>query len=1418
MPECSNILGIDIGSVSVSVVEMAPDKSIAGTYYRFHHGNMTETLRRILDRLDLHGICGIAATSSTPDILRLTRRYDNRVAIINACRLFHGPVDAILLVGGEKFGLIRFDEKGNYLNFKANTSCAAGTGSFLDQQAKRLGLSSINDLSDQAFANTDPVPKIASRCAVFAKTDIVHAQQDGYSLSQICDGLCMGLAKNIVDTLFPGRIPRGVIVFTGGVSRNRSVVSHISSMIGRELVTERTLYGAAGAAVGLLGELQQNDRNITPLNISAVDHILIQKAPLKTYFHKPLQLKSTAYPDFNGNESFEYRHPAACAFDSTPVEVDIYESMANRHHDIYLGIDIGSTSTKAILLTRDHNVLAGFYTRTRGKPVDAVWSILAALDHVAATYHADLSVMGAATTGSGRKFAGKIINADLVMDEITAHARAAVDIDPRVDTIIEIGGQDSKFTTLKNGRVNFSIMNTVCAAGTGSFVEEQAEKMGVPLSEYAAKTENVRSPITSDRCTVFMERDINHFLSEGFTREEALASVLHSIVENYLTKVAIETYIGDHIFFQGATAKNRMLVAAFEQRLNKEIHVPAFCHLTGALGAALALSDRNVQASSFRGLGLHETPIRMTSEVCELCSNHCKISVAHINREKVAYGFLCGRDYDTGKFVNNNRSGFDLLKTRKNVFEFKPGRDHAPGLTVGLPAGLHVHDDIPFWKYFFDALSIRTLTSERCRDAVKRGKQMAGAEFCAPVAALHGHVDYLLGRCDHVFLPFYLEKKTRTKNHRRQFCYYTQFAPTLVVTAIEKQFRSRLLMPLENYLYSSFHDKVQLYRALKPILPNGKGFFDVSSAFDAANEFSGACRSRLKTIYQQACDSSDLHVVLLGRPYTVLSSSMNKRIPDIFGAMGVKAFFQDMLSYTPEEVRFINPLLDDIHWHYAAKILEAACITARTRGAYPVLITSFKCTPDSFVIDYFKKIMESYEKPYLILQLDDHDSSVGYETRVEAALRSFRNHCGMDAERRPAPKSQTFVSSREHKLGDRTLLIPNWDDISLRLVTAAFQRQGIDARRLEENETRIRKSLKYNTGQCIPLTIIAQEFIDYVLTHKLDPARTALWTVNSTMACNLPLFPRHIKHILNAYGNGMEKAAVYAGELSFVDLSVKLPMNAYFAYMFGGMLRMIGCKIRPYERNRGETDHTIERNIDILVDTFLGRRPKEKAFHQVISNFEQIEQRLEGSKRPKVLIFGDLYVRYNDTMNQDLIHFIEDNGGEVIVMPFSSHMKMIAKPYFQKWFREGLYLNLLSSRTLLAAVKALERRYVRYVERFFGQPEPTFNVSPDKIFSEYGMRPEHTGESIENIMKIFYTLKHHPDVALFVQTSPAFCCPSLVTEAMAGEIERKTGVPIVSITYDGTAGAKNDVIIPYLAYPRIRLPEPVREPLYAADR
>ncbi len=322
------------------------------------------------------------------------------------------------------------------------------------------------------------------------------------------------------------------------------------------------------------------------------------------------------------------------------MEVERFKPLpSGKSIEVFLGLDIGSTSTKAVLTGPGRQVLAGFYTRTAGRPLPAVQALLEAMDDLARNQGTAFKFLGAGTTGSGRAFIGRIIGADLIIDEITAHARAAVELNPAVDTIIEIGGQDSKFTTLNNGMVTFSTMNTVCAAGTGSFIEEQASRLGCPLSEYSRRAEGIRSPLASDRCTVFMERDLNHYLNKGYEVDEILSAVLHAVRDNYLSKVAVVSRIGTCLSFQGATGRNRALVAAFEQKLGQPIFVSRYCHLTGALGTAYILEESGQVRSNFRGIDLYKQTVPIKTEVCEYCTNHCKIKLARLDGETVAYGF-----------------------------------------------------------------------------------------------------------------------------------------------------------------------------------------------------------------------------------------------------------------------------------------------------------------------------------------------------------------------------------------------------------------------------------------------------------------------------------------------------------------------------------------------------------------------------------------------------------------------------------------------------------------------------------------------------------------------------------------------------------------------------------------------------------
>ena len=831
--------------------------------------------------------------------------------------------------------------------------------------------------------------------------------------------------------------------------------------------------------------------------------------------------------------------------------------------------------------------------------------------------------------------------------------------------------------------------------------------------------------------------------------------------------------------------------------------------------------DEAAGRTTFRGIGLYGAEIPVRSERCTLCPNHCRLTIAEVGGSQVAYGFLCGRDYDTPTFVSANASGYDLIAARRALDrEVARPIGERPGqrtqLRVGVPNGLHLADEHSFWLRVFAELGIPTVGPRHPEEFVSVGKQLQGAEFCAPVSAFHGQVADLLEQADLVFLPIHLEKPD-PDNRRRAYCYYTQFTPSVVKGSVAHDQSDRLLMPV---LWGGKRDPAQeLIRVLEPSVELNAG--DVRRAMRVAREAEEKAAIALKREFEQHRHADDINVVLLGRPYTALDPVMNKRIPDIFGRNRTRCFYQDMLprSLASEANR---ELIEGVHWRYATDILLAADYVSRVHGLYPVFVTSFKCAPDAFCLDAFKRIMDERDKPYLILQLDEHDSSVGYETRIEAAIRSFRNHFG-EAAPAPAvqacPEPRTSIWSRIHAdslgeshgvveaptkprleqvIGEKTLLFPIWDPITTPFLVANLRAHGIRAVALSETALSIRKSMRLNSGQCIPVSAVAQEAIDHVREQGLDPKQTVLWMGWANWSCGIPLYPRFLKGLFEQ--EGLPDLGVYVGDFTYTDISPGATIGAYFAYQFGGWLRQIACRTRPYEVNAGETDALVaewQRRFETLFE-YNGNRLR--ALGRMAEEFRTIP--VQRTKRPKVGIFGDLYVRDNEVMNQDLIRRIEAAGGEAVTTPYSDYVKIIAGAAFGRMLRRHEFADVAKLRLIIGAIQQLERRYHREVEDLVGPTIDWRRPGLEEELARFNLVLEQAGESYDNALKILHLVSNYPDIALFVQTSPAFCCPALVTEALSELIEQVVGVPIVTVTYDGTGGDKNGAIEPYVRFPR----------------
>lgn len=711
-----------------------------------------------------------------------------------------------------------------------------------------------------------------------------------------------------------------------------------------------------------------------------------------------------------------------------------------------------------------------------------------------------------------------------------------------------------------------------------------------------------------------------------------------------------------------------------------------------------------------------------------------------------------------------------------------------------------------FWRVFFESLGFEVISSAGFEDAAKTGKLIAGAEFCAPMAAFHGHARYLAVRADFLFIPSYLETihaDVTERGGKHKVCYYTQFAPVLVKTLEEKTGTLCAAPVIDPRLGEG-----KMLKRLRQTIFETTGEDIEPAAFEKAYQLATDAWSQSRWAFREAFASrgpakNGYDVVLLGRPYTVLNRSMNKGIPDVFGKLGIRAYYQDMLPGDQVLDEEIEQLIEVFPWEYAAKILEAAAVCASDSNLYPVLLTSFKCAPDSFLLEYFTRIMDRYEKPYLVLQLDEHASSLGYETRIEAAIRSFKNHhetVGRGGGMTPGRGYQPVLPELTTRTDGKIMLFPNWDPIASPLVVANLRLAGWDVRLLEETGGLIKESMKYNTGQCIPVHIILHECVEYIREHGLAPEKTMLWMADSKWSCNIPMYPHYLKTMLDTIGGGMERVSVYLGTLLHVELPKPVVMRGYFAYLFAGLIRRLSCRIRPYERRTGEVDAAAKMAVTLFERAFCGESDLDSSLIETVNLFKGIEY--DPEPRPKVAIFGDVYVRDNDVMNQGLVKCIEDSGGEVVPTPYSDYLRIVSPAYFKKWFIGRQYKNLVKYGSTLALVDLIERRFKRFFPDFIREDAPSQRNNIEAELAKFNVSLFHEGESYENLLKIMHIQKQHPDIALFVQTNPAFCCPSLITEAMSGEIERVTGVPVVSVTYDGTETFKNSVVVPYIHFAR----------------
>lgn len=939
---------------------------------------VTDRLRCWLDALGDGRVAGIVFTgrSGRQIAQSLGGKYENDFrCLVKGVAATCPEVRTIFEMGGENAKVIRLDAGRDggpprVRDYDTNGDCAAGTGSFIDQQAVRMKIP-VEEIGD-LVAKVGSAARIAGRCSVFAKSDMIHAQQKGASPEEILKGLCEAVARNFKSNINKGKDTRSPVALVGGLFANRGVVEAVRTVFefsDADFILPRgfACLGAAGAAIAA-SQLAPADRKAISFDRPEAEE--------KTVFAswEPLKLDNVVF--------LRDRPQPPPKIEGRP--------------DVYLGIDIGSVSTNFAVIDVEGNLIKEIYVRTQSRPVQVVTDGLRMLQD---EFGDTLNVRGVGTTGSGRELIGELCGADTVQDEITAHKTGSTFISNRyfdrpVDTILEIGGQDAKFIGLENGVVTDFAMNDACAAGTGSFLEEQAERLGVQIKgEFAELALSSKAPLRmGERCTVFMEQDVNSFMERGAGKADIVAGLAYSVALNYLNRVVRGRKIGDVIYFQGGTAYNDAVAAAFSMVLGKQVIVPPHNGVIGAIGMALLARDKvraTAEPTRFRGFDLSKVEYSRREFVCKGCSNYCDMQEIRIEGVNSYWGDKCSDRYRKAVETGNKPIIEDLVALRNGRMDaladdFRPG----PRGTVGFPRAMYFYEHFPYWKALLETLGFGVKVSPRTDRAIAReGFERTVAEPCYPIQVAHGHVAALLrDGVDYLFIPNVINAQTEHRHTESHFCPWGQTLPFVIasVPQWEEELGRKLLAPTIRFRDS---EKLQIKDLLAVMGPLGVSRNLVRDGLRAGRAAQESFRSFLRQAGAEAIraiEAAEAHaVVLLGRPYNIYDRDINLDVPSkLRSRYGLNVIPIDFLPIDDLDIRDLN---DNMFWNYGRKLIAAARWCKDRSRAHVVYLTNFKCGPDSFVRHFIPRAAGS---PHLALQFDGHGNDAGYMTRCEAYLDS----------------------------------------------------------------------------------------------------------------------------------------------------------------------------------------------------------------------------------------------------------------------------------------------------------------------------------------------------------------------------------------------------------------------------------------------
>ena len=967
-------VGIDIGSTTVKVVVLDEDNKLLFRSYERHYSKAREraceTLRSIEDmlkgkdvRLVVTGSAGLGVAKAAG--LDFVQEVYATAAAVNA---YIPDTDAVIELGGEDAKIIFF---GGALEERMNGSCAGGTGAFIDQMATLMNVT-VNELDELSLKHEKIYP-IASRCGVFAKSDIQPILNQGGRKEDVAASIFQAVVDQTVAGLTQGRELKGKIVFLGGplhflMGLRERFVDTLQLDAGHAVFPgDGDCFAAMGAALCASDyEAKPFDELLRLLEESKAATSVVDTMP-------PLFESQADY------DAFTARHNA-----STPPQLDIH----TYEGDAYLGIDAGSTTTKIVLIAPDGGLLYTYYHSNLGNPVAI------ALEQLREIYKLcgdRVKIRGSAVTGYGEDLIKNAFSCDLGLVETVAHYRAAAHFNPDVDFIIDIGGQDMKCFKIRNGAVDSIMLNEACSSGCGSFIETFAKALGYDIADFAKLGLFTQKPVNlGSRCTVFMNSSVKQAQKDGASVEDISAGLSISIVKNAIYKViraASADDLGKHIVVQGGTFHNDAVLRAFEQELGREVTRPTIAGIMGAFGAALAARDLKLEQSAILDANALESFTHTAKPVtCNLCTNHCSLTV---------------NSFDDGRrFISGNRCSRPLGKEKAelpDLYRYKyqklramEGKGFGDGSRgrIGLPFGLNMYENLPFWFELFTRLNFEVVLSpESSRKLYIKGQRTIPSDtVCYPAKLLHGHVEALVeARVDAIFYPcmsYNFDEKSSDNNYN---CPVVAYYPELLAANMPDLKKTRFLNP-----YAGLHRPKDYERIGSQWFADTFGIprKEAVSAIRAAYQAYDRYKEDLQRTGQQYIDQARAQglpiIVLAGRPYHI-DPEINHGINDLITSFGFVLVSEDAVAfhegYAPRKV--LN------QWTFQARMYNAARYVCQQPDMELVQLVSFGCGTDAITGDEMRSILENGGRLYTQLKIDDISNLGAVKIRIRSLMAAM---------------------------------------------------------------------------------------------------------------------------------------------------------------------------------------------------------------------------------------------------------------------------------------------------------------------------------------------------------------------------------------------------------------------------------------------